>query len=279
VNEIARSVTTANADDAQRIVDAMSTSKVCEDCGATVTAENDDAFGAAFLAHARADHDDWTMYPDVAVTNYGEALLRLTGRRERLDSIDSIVVERVTSDRLDDWLSFFDHDGFVDNPAWAACYCTEPHCVPRGSSSYEVEATPWRDHRAHMMEMLRSGHAHGYLAYVDGRPAGWVNASKRAACSLYRLGAGADPPDDEVIAVACFVIAPPYRRHGVAAALLTHVIDDAPSRGASWVEAYPPTEPRAGDGGNFRGPDSLFLSHRFEAVGQDGLNTVMRRSV
>lgn len=244
-----------------------------------MTAPSDDEFGAAFLAHAREAHPDWAMFPDLSVRNFGEALLRLTGRRERLESIGSIVVEPVTAERIDDWLSFFDHDGFVDNPAWAACYCLEPHRVARGTPPEAVAPSSWRDSRTQMVELLRSGEAHGYLAYVDGRPAGWVNASRRSACALYRLGDGADPADGEVVSVACFVIAPPYRRHGLADALLSRVIEDGPARGVAWVEAYPPTEPRADDSGNFRGPPALFERHGFEAVGQDGRNTVMRRSV
>jgi hypothetical protein len=60
---------------------------------------------------------------------------------------------------------------------------------------------------------------------------------------------------------------------------LARVIEDAPTRGASWIEAYPPKETRAEDGANFRGPPSLYDSHGFVAVGEDGVNTVMRRPV
>jgi GNAT superfamily N-acetyltransferase len=257
----------------------MSITQVCDECGATVTAESEAAFGTAFLAHARAAHADWTQYPDIAVTNYGDALLRLTGRGERLASIGSIVIERVTEERIDDWLSFFDHDAFAGNPAWAACYCSEPHTVARGTPPEQVAPESWRDRRAHMVDLLRAGESHGYLAYVDGRPAGWVNASTRAACALYRLGDGAEPADRDVASLACFVIAPPYRRHGLADALLARVIEDAPGRGVVWIEAYPPTEPRDEDAGNFRGPPVLFQRHGFEAVGEDGRNTVMRRRV
>ena len=57
------------------------------------------------------------------------------------------------------------------------------------------------------------------------------------------------PAPQSVVGVSCFVIAPPFRRHGVAAALLDRVIADAPAgRGASCVEGYPhneaQTEPR-----------------------------------
>jgi hypothetical protein len=67
------------------------------------------------------------------------------------------------------------------------------------------------------VEFLRSGRSFGYLAYVDGVPAGWANASTRNHYALYRLGAGAEPADGDLEGVSCFVIAPPYRRHGLAA--------------------------------------------------------------
>src|SRR5258708_15639517 len=103
----------------------------CE-CGATISGDDMSALGDAFIAHVRAEHTDWP-FPDAAVRNYAEATQRLTGSKERLDVIGEIVVHPVTSDRLDDWAYFFDHDGFVDNPAWAACYCHEPPVVTPGT--------------------------------------------------------------------------------------------------------------------------------------------------
>jgi ribosomal protein S18 acetylase RimI-like enzyme len=55
-----------------------------------------------------------------------------------------------------------------------------------------------------------------------------------------------------VIGVSCFVIAPPYRRHGIASALLDRVIADSTARGAAWVEGYPHNNPQPGDAGHFR---------------------------
>jgi len=46
-----------------------------------------------------------------------------------------------------------------------------------------------------------------------------------------------------VIGISCFVIAPPFRRHGVASALLDRVIAEASARGALWVEGYPTSNP------------------------------------
>jgi hypothetical protein len=58
--------------------------------------------------------------------NYADATKRLTGSTERLSEIGEVAVHRVTDDRIDDWLRFFDHDAFAGNPDWASCYCLEP---------------------------------------------------------------------------------------------------------------------------------------------------------
>lgn len=242
----------------------------CFECGTTVDAEDAGQLADAFLAHARAEHE-WP-YPDQGIRNYAEATLRLTGSGERLPEIGSIEVHAVTEARLDDWLQLFDHDGFVGKPEWAACYCLEPHTGAGGGD----DVPHWRENRTAMLERLRAGRSFGYLAYVDGRPAGWVNASTRGDYALYRI---AGTPDDETVGVSCFVIAPPYRRHGVAAALLDRVIADAPSRGARWVEAYPFTAQPPDDAAHFRGPRTMYDARGFEAVESRERDTVMRRAV
>lgn len=247
----------------------------CE-CGTTIEGDDLQALGDVFIAHVRAAHKDWP-YPDRAVRNFAEATQRLTGSTERLETIGAIEVHRVTADRIDDWLQLFDHDGFADNPAWAACYCTEPHLVQ--AEATDVDDASWQQRRTQMIDLLRDGRSCGYLAYVDGRPAGWVNASKRSDYALYRLGEGAEPADANVVGVSCFVIGPPYRRHGVAEKLLDRVVADAPGRGVAYIEAYPPTEARDGDAPNFRGPMAMYTAHGFEPLEQRGRNTVMRLPV
>jgi GNAT superfamily N-acetyltransferase len=129
-----------------------------------------------------------------------------------------------------------------------------------------------------MLHRLRTARSFGYLAYVEGRPAGWVNASLRTDYTLHPSGPD-DPPGAQVVGVACFIIAPPYRRHGLAGALLDRVLSDAAARGASWVEAYPFTEAREGDGGNFRGPRSLYDERGFVPVRARERDVVVRRAV
>ena len=186
-----------------------------------------------------------------------------------------MAVHPVTEDRVGDWLRFFDHDGFSGNPGWASCYCLEPH-VP---ATPERPERPWRETRTTTAERLRGGRTFGYLAYVDGRPAGWVNASLRSDYGLYRLVDPDGPEPPSVIGVSCFVIAPPFRRHGIASALLDRVIADASARGASWIEGYPHNAPEQSDAGHFRGARSMYDARGFEPIEVREHDTVVRLAV
>jgi GNAT superfamily N-acetyltransferase len=247
----------------------------CFECAATVEADDLAELGDRFLAHARASHD-WP-YPDQGIRNYAEATQRLTGPTARLPELGELTIEPVTEDRLDDWAAFFDHDAFVGKPEWAACYCLEPHVAVEDETD-EIDMPHWSQNRESMLRRLRAGSSFGYLAYVGGRPAGWVNASLRADYTLHPAEED-DPPGSKVIGISCFIIAPPYRRHGLAATLLDRVLADAAERGAGWVEAYPFTEDGDGDSGNFRGPRSMYDAHGFEPVRTRARDTVVRRRV
>jgi len=245
----------------------------CFGCDTLIEAEDSVAVASAFVAHGQEKHS-WS-YPEEAIRNYArnyaDATERLTGDTERLAEIGDVAVFPVSEDRVDDWLRFFDHDAFAGNPDWASCYCLEPH-LP---ATPELPESAWRDRRATMGRRLRGG-TFGYLAYVDGRTAGWVNASLRSDYGLFQF---IDPEGLEprsVIGVSCFVIAPPYRRHGVASALLDRVIADASARGASWVEGYPHNERKGNDAGHFRGPRAMYEARGFQPVAVEQSYTVMR---
>ena len=229
-----------------------------------------------FVAHGKERHD-WP-YPEESIRNYArnyaEATVRLTGSTERLSDIGEVTVHPVSENRIDDWIRFFDHDAFAGNPDWASCYCLEPHLPP----SDDNPERPWREVRAAMVERLRSGGTYGYLAYVDGTPAGWVNASPRSEYGLYRLVDPGGPDPTSVIGVSCFIVAPPYRRHGVSEMLLDAVIADAAGRGAQWVEGYPRNAPNDDDASHFRGPRHIYDIRGFEPVEQREHDTVVRRA-
>jgi GNAT superfamily N-acetyltransferase len=249
---------------------------VCFECQTTITAKDLGPLGDALVAHARSQHD-WP-YSDQAIRNFAEATQRLTGPGERLESIGGVTVEEVTEERIDDWLNFFDHDAFVGMPEWAACYCLEPH-VRHPSKPQEGDDPHWRDNREAMASRLKGGSSVGYLAYVDGKPAGWVNASMRSTYTLYQGVDPGGPEPERVIGVSCFIVAPPYRQHGLAEALLDRVIEDGAERGAQWVEAYPFNKLSETDAGNFRGPRSMYDSRGFETVEVRDRDTVVRRPI
>ena len=71
-------------------------------------------------------------------------------------------------------------------------------------------------------------------------------------------------------------IAPRLRARGFA---VRERIEDAASRGATWIEAYPHTKPEEGDAGHFRGPRSMYEARGFEPVEKQERFTVMRRRV
>jgi len=248
----------------------------CFGCDALIQADTADAVADAFVAHAQQSHT-WS-YPEEAIRNYAcnyvEAVERLTGGTERLPEIDSITIHPVTRDRIDDWLKFFDHDAFAGNPDWASCYCLEPHLPP----TPEQPERAWRERRATVAERFRGGTTFGYLAYVHGRPAGWVNASLRSDYGLYQNVDPDGPEPSSVIGISCFVIAPPLRRHGIASALLDRAIEDAAARGAAWIEAYPLNKPEESDAGHFRGPRSMYDARGFDPIKMRERDTVVRLS-
>lgn len=249
----------------------------CFECEVVLEGESVDDIVSRFLAHGDDNHE-WS-FPEEALRNYAAnyavATIRLTGSEERLPEVGEIKVHPVTDERLEDWLQFFDHTAFAGNPDWASCYCLEPHDPP----TEEMPERLWSVNREMMSDRLSNGGAFGYLAYVDGVPAGWVNGSRISDTVLESLSVSEGIPGERVVAVACFVIAPPFRRHGVAGALLDQVIEDAAGRGASWIEGFPRNEPEPGDSGSFRGPLGLFESRGFEPVETRETHTVVRLRV
>lgn len=250
----------------------------CFACNEPVEADDVAEVVDRFVVHGEQDHD-WP-YPEEAVRNYArnyaEATLRLTGSEERLPEIGDLGIHPVAEESVDDWLQFFDHDAFAGNADWASCYCLEPHDPP----SPDLPERPWRDTRDAMIERIRSGGTYGYLAYVEGRTAGWVNASLRSDYGLYGPVEPDGPDASSVIGVSCYVVAPPFRRHGVASRLLDRTIADAPGRGASWVEAYPFNDPEESETQHhFRGPRPIYDARGFGPVEIRERDTVVRRAV
>ena len=76
----------------------------------------------------------------------------------------------------------------------------------------------------------------------------------------------------------CFLIAPAYRKKGVARKLLKHAIKILKENGYSWIEAYP-REGDLSDAHSYHGPVSLFDSEGFIVVREDEHFLLMRKSL
>lgn len=194
----------------------------------------------------------------------------------RLPAIGEVEIHDVTPERVADYQSFFDHDAFRDFPSWQSCYCMETH---RMQDDDEWAARTAGDNRREMSEMISGGQVTALLAYANGKPVGWCNYGETTRLSglMRKLGlAAAD--HDGVGSVACFVIASPYRAHGVASRLLDAAVDRLRDRGLSAVEGYPH---RGADSAqtNYRGPLSMYLRAGFEPYRETERNIVVRKKL
>jgi uncharacterized protein YndB with AHSA1/START domain/GNAT superfamily N-acetyltransferase len=211
---------------------------------------------------------------DGAVPLRGLRLVVDAGARaelERLPEIGPVEIRDLTPALLGDYRRFFDEDGFRDHPAWAACYCSETNI---GESAVRTGS----ENRAQMSRLIDAGEVSALLAYVDGRPVGWCNygVTTHLAGVMSKLKLEA-ADHDAVGSVACFVIAAPYRRHGIAERLLEAACERLSLVGCTAVEAYPRKD--AADTTSYRGPLEMYLRAGFEPYREAGRTLIVRKSL
>ena len=137
------------------------------------------------------------------------------GRPDKERESAEVRVRPLDTGTLPDFLAFFDHDAFPDNPRWASCYCQFFH-EDHGKIVWPKQTA--ERNRDMACRRVAGGEMQGYLAYSGDQVVGWCNAGPRA---LYRaLDIEPVPDADDVGAIVCFVVAPSFRRRGVARALL-----------------------------------------------------------
>ncbi|MDI6619029.1 MAG: GNAT family N-acetyltransferase [Clostridiales bacterium] len=139
----------------------------------------------------------------------------------------------------DDYFDFFDNVAFCDHEEWSWCYCTYYHFD--SEIEKELDGVDKNGLREYAVKLVKEGIINGYLAYIDGKVAGWCNAGDKAGYKRLRANKDlwSDADDAKVKSVVCFIIAPKMRNQGIATLLLKRVCEDAASEGFSCVEAYP----------------------------------------
>jgi GNAT superfamily N-acetyltransferase len=239
-------------------------------CGWAIPGADAEARVAAFKAHVDQLHAEYKLQ-DHDLRDYLDALERLDAPHARFDQIGRIEVNQVSPGRIPDFLDFFDHKAFADYPIWAACYCMAHHVA--GPPDDEWAERTAAQNRSDMIGRLEAQSTIGYLAYVDGKTAGWCNASSLDSFPLYNQDGNGR---EHAAAIACFVVASPYRRHGIATALLAAALDGCRQRGFKTVEAYPVRNPRS-DSHAYHGPLQLYLDAGFEEVEEKERWVVVRK--
>jgi uncharacterized protein YndB with AHSA1/START domain/GNAT superfamily N-acetyltransferase len=178
----------------------------------------------------------------------------------RLDEIGDVEVRPLAPERLDDFLDLFDNRAFTDNPSWRACYCFNFRFA---GDEAEAAGRTGADNRRDMSEAISNDRAHGLLAYAGGRAVGWCSASPKAEMVQLTRRDWMPAESERVGIVGCLVIAPQYRRHGVARALVAAAGDYLAGIGCTVVEAYPVKELH-GDAHGFYGPLDIYRELGYE---------------
>jgi GNAT superfamily N-acetyltransferase len=183
-------------------------------------------------------------------------------------------IRELCPELMGDYLAYFDHDAFADNPKWASCYC---HCY-----YFPHQLKPWKDqtgeqNRAAVCELIGARKMQGHLAYLDGKVVGWCNAAPRPM--LTALQDEPEPQAERIGTIVCFNVAKPYRGQGIARRLLEAACEGFRRQGLALAEGFPRHD-TFDPAPNYKGPLSMYLDAGFEVVRkQDNGITHVRKAL
>ncbi len=141
----------------------------------------------------------------------------------------SLVIVPASANRWDDIELLLGGDG--ERGCWCQAWRgpASAYGLPKGGSNRET-----------LRAQLAFDVPPGFIAYLDGEPAGWCGVSVRTETPRLQRSRTIPAIDDRPVwSIGCFRIRVGYRRKGVARALLAHVVEAAREAGAPGVEAYP----------------------------------------
>ena len=196
----------------------------------------------------------------------------------------NIEIRKLEPNLVDDYAHFFDTTPHNDTNDGTRCYCLSA-ChdkVYQGGGEYWYDSPEER--RVHGLQRVRDGNIQGYLVYCGNEIVGWCNANTKSDCQecMHAMRTYSGVPVDEcrigekVKFIFCFVIAPKWRKKGIATKLLRHICKDAAADGFDFVEAR--TNKNFIDDG-FRGPLALYEKCGFSRYASNGDNVVLRLSL
>ncbi|MEU8222360.1 GNAT family N-acetyltransferase [Kribbella sp. NPDC048915] len=191
----------------------------------------------------------------------------------------AVEIRVVTPERWDDLVQLFERKGPRGGiPIPGHCWCM----------AWRDEQGPRGPRRAAMKDIVECGERPGLLAYLDGRPVGWVAVAPREDHSRLERSRkyGPLPGDRNVFAVTCFYVEPKLRGTGIAGVLLDAAIDHARASGATALDAFPKprlsphatASRRAEENDSWMGRLAWYEARDFVRIRDAGARTVMRLS-
>ncbi|WP_173714920.1 GNAT family N-acetyltransferase [Clostridium beijerinckii] len=198
------------------------------------------------------------------------------------NDMNNINICKLTPERLDDYLYFFENIAHTDNKEWGRCYCVN-FCSDNNLGIAELLRDP-EVRRKYAIKYVNENIIQGYLAYYDGQVIGWCNTNDKKdclGCFGWQIISGKTKAIEESIrvkSVFCFTVAPSMRGKHVATALLERVIQDATKEGYDYIESYP-NKTECDMYYNFVGPIGLYEKFGFIQFGETENRLVFRKKL
>jgi ribosomal protein S18 acetylase RimI-like enzyme len=135
----------------------------------------------------------------------------------------------------DDWPTI--EELFGPRGACGGCWCMSWRSEERGQKYREQLGEP---NRKAFRKLVKSGVAHGALAFDGDTPVGWCSVGPRADFpKLQRSRVLQTEWGEHTWSITCFYIKSAYRSRGVGTLLAKEALRIAARHGATNVEAYP----------------------------------------
>lgn len=241
-------------------------------CGTRVSASEDGDIFAPLRQHTDEAH------AELGITD--EQLRGLISRAsgmndwdgERLVLPENVEIHALSSERQQDFLDYFDREAFIDNPAWADCYCYFNRFC--GTIEEWGKRQPG-ENRTDQAAAIADGSASGFLAYADGVVVAWCHAAPRGDLPLLDAGP-TEEGDDRIGSIVCFNVSPRYRQQGLSKMLLETACATFAAEGFTVMEAYPALEFKT-SAQAYHGSLSMFLDAGFERTGERESMAVVRK--
>lgn len=171
-----------------------------------------------------------------------------------------LIIRRLTVETLDDFLDYFDHRAFLNDPDWQGCYCQ--FYLNSGNDDGS-------QNRDLACQRVATGKMDGYLAYQAGKVVAWCAAANSL---LFPNLPGAD---DQLARILCFNVDPEFRGQALAGRMLDLIVEDLKAREFAAIEAAPSNKDYGAK--SYRGSLEMFQKRGFVVLTELGDGHVLVR--